>query len=73
MLIATLDSSPGDLVRRDPALAETGVDVEQLSNPEAVVQVLLASPELLQRPQLSDGSRTVIGRPTENISEMLDG
>jgi len=73
MLIATLDGSPGDLVRRDPALAETGVDVEQLSNPDAVVKVLLAAPELLQRPLLSDGSRTVIGRPTENISELLDG
>ena len=30
-------------------------------------------PELLQRPLLSDGSRTVIGRPTEHIAEMLDG
>jgi len=34
---------------------------------------LLAAPELLQRPLLSDGTRTVIGRPTERISEMLNG
>ena len=51
LLIATLDGSPGDLVRRDPPLAAT---------------------DLMQRPLLTDGSRTVIGRPTERISEMLD-
>ena len=72
LLIATLDGSPGDLVRRDPALAATGVGVEQLSDPDAVVKVLLEAPDLLQRPLLTDGSRTVIGRPTERISEMLD-
>lgn len=72
MLIATLDGSPGDLVRRDPALAHTGVGAEQLSDPDAVVKVLLVAPELMQRPLLTDGSRTVIGRPTAHISEMLD-
>ena len=72
LLIATLDGSPGDLVRRDPPLAATGVGVEQLSNPEAVVKVLLEAPDLMQRPLLTDGSRTVIGRPAERISEMLD-
>lgn len=72
MLIATIDGTPADLVRLDDGLSATGVTAEQLAHPESVVKVLLAAPELLQRPLLSDGRRTVIGRPTERISEMLD-
>ena len=48
-----------------------GITSEQLDDTETIVEVLLATPELLQRPLLSDGSRTVIGRPTEHIAEML--
>ncbi len=73
MLIATLDGTPDELVRRDPALENMGVRPEQLSDPHVVVKVLLAAPELLQRPLLTDGSRTVIGRPVDSISELLDG
>ena len=60
-------------MRRDRPLAEMGITSEQLDDNETIVKVLLATPELLQRPLLSDGSRTVIGRPTEHIAEMLDG
>ena len=62
-----------DLVRRDRPLAEMGITSEQLDDTEAIGKILLATPELLQRPLLSDGSRTVIGRPTEHIAEILDG
>ena len=72
MLIATIDGTPADLVRIDDGLSATGITAEQLDHPESVVTVLLAAPELLQRPLLSNGTRTVIGRPTERISEMLD-
>lgn len=73
MLISTFDGPSRDLVRRDRPLAEMGITSEQLDDNETIVKVLLATPELLQRPLLSDGSRTVIGRPTEHIAEMLDG
>ena len=73
MLISTFDGPSRDLVRRDRPLAEMGITSEQLDDTETIVKVLLATPELLQRPLLSDGSRTVIGRPTEHIAEMLDG
>jgi arsenate reductase len=73
MLITTIDGTPADLVRLDDGLSATGITAEQLVDPESVAKVLLAAPELLQRPLLSDGTRTVIGRPTERISEMLNG
>ena len=50
-----------------------GITSEQLDDTDVILKVLLTTPELLQRPLLSDGSRTVIGRPTEHIAEMLDG
>jgi len=73
MLISTFDGSSRDLVRCDRPLAEMGITSEQLDDTEVILKVLLTTPELLQRPLLSDGSRTVIGRPTEHIAEMLDG
>jgi arsenate reductase len=73
MLISTFDGPSRDLVRRDRLLAEMSITLEQLDDTEAIVKVVLTNPELLQRPLLSDGSRTVIGRPTEHIAEMLDG
>ena len=73
MLISTFDGPSRDLVRRHRPLAEMGITSEPLDDTETIVKVLLATPELLQRPLLSAGSRTVIGRPTEHIAEMLDG
>ena len=61
------------MVRRDAAFAETGVDEDALDDPDAVVDLLLAHPALMQRPVGLLGDRAVVARPSERILGLLDG
>ena len=71
MLATTLDGAPGDLVRRDPEFHEMRCDESTLEDIDVVVDLLVRHPTLLQRPLLTDGSRTIIGRPPSRIGEVL--
>jgi arsenate reductase len=71
-LVAHLADSPDELVRTgDSGFAALGVDRSTLTSPEVVVDVLLAHPELMQRPVVVRGDRAVIGRPTERVTDLL--
>ena len=61
------------MVRRDAAFTETGVDEDALDDPDAVVDLLLAHPALMQRPVGLLGDRAVVARPSERILDLLDG
>lgn len=61
------------MVRRDAAFTETGVDEDALDDPDAVVDLLLAHPALMQRPVGLLGDRAVVARPSERILGLLDG
>jgi arsenate reductase len=69
-ILAALDSPPADLVRRE-RWAELGVTDRDVATVDGVVAVLLAHPELMQRPVVVKGERAVIGRPTERVTELL--
>ena len=72
-MVAGLDGSPAELVRTgDAGFAELGVDASSLSSAPAVVDLLVAHPELMQRPVVVQGVRVVIGRPIERVAEALD-
>ncbi len=69
-ILAALDEPPADLVRRE-RWAELGLTAEDVATVDGVVAVLLAHPELMQRPVVVKGDRAVIGRPTERVTELL--
>ena len=71
-IIAKLDDPVSDLVRRE-RWSELGVTAADVATAEGVVAVLVAHPELLQRPIVVRGDRAVIGRPTERVNEILAG
>jgi arsenate reductase len=71
-LLDRLSEPPSALVRKDKRFAELGLDEDQYQTREAVVDVLLAHPELMQRPIIVRGERAVIGRPPEKVLELLD-
>ena len=71
-LVAAVDSPPADLVRKDKRFKELGLDADAYTTPDAVVALLVEHPELLQRPILVRGDRTVIGRPPERVLELVD-
>jgi len=53
--------------------SELGVTADDVATVDGVVRVLLAHPELMQRPVVVRGDRAVIGRPTERVTELLGG
>jgi arsenate reductase len=71
-LLALLAGPPADLVRNDKRFKELGLDPTDYVTREQVVTLLLAHPELMQRPVVVHGTRAVIARPSEKVLELLD-
>ena len=73
-LVSILEDPVEDLVRKDAKFDKLGLDAASLEgNPTAVVDVLVAHKELLQRPVLVKGDRAIIGRPKDRIEPFLNG
>ena len=70
--LALLAGPPADLVRKDKRFKELGLDAADYVTREQVVTVLLAHPELMERPVVIRGARAVIARPSERVSEIFD-
>jgi arsenate reductase (glutaredoxin) len=71
-IIDKLEDDPADLVRREH-WSELGVTADDLATNDGVVDVLVAHPQLLQRPVLVTPDRAIIGRPTERVRDLLAG
>ena len=72
-IVAILDGPVGDLVRKDSKFQKLGLAAQDYVTPEAVVEVLVNHPALLQRPIVVRGDRAVIGRPKERVRQLLTG
>jgi arsenate reductase len=60
------------MIRQDKYFKEQGLDPDDFKTTSEVVDLLLEHPKLMQRPVLVRGNRAVIGRPSENVLELLD-
>jgi arsenate reductase len=58
-------------VRHDKRFAELGLEADDYTDAAPVIDLLLAHPELMQRPVLLAGDRGAIGRPPEQALELL--
>ena len=67
-----LPGPPADLVRKDKRFKELGLDPADYATREQVIDVLLAHPELMERPVVIRGNRAVIARPSERVVDVLD-
>jgi arsenate reductase len=71
-VIAKTGLSPRELLRKnEPAYRELGLGEREVSDDE-LLDLMVAHPELIQRPIVVRGDRAVLGRPTENIRELLE-
>jgi arsenate reductase len=70
-ILALLPDPPAALVRKDKRFAELGLDPAAYTTREAVIALLLAHPELMERPVIIRGERAVIARPSEKVLELL--
>ena len=70
-VLRKLDGAPADLVRKDGHFKELGLNAADYTSAEAVVQLLVEHPRLMQRPVVVRGERAVIARPPENVAALL--
>jgi arsenate reductase (glutaredoxin) len=70
--LALLAGPPAELVRKDKRFKELGLDPTQYVTRAQVVDLLLAHPELMERPVVVRGSRAVIARPSERVLELFE-
>ena len=70
-ILAAISDSPGELVRKDNNFAALGLDADRYQTADAVIDLLLEHPKLMQRPIFMVGNRAVIGRPSERVLELL--
>ncbi len=70
-LIRKMKLKPRDLLRKsEPVYKELGLSEDKFSDTE-LIALMVEHPDLLQRPIVERGDRAVLGRPTENVKELL--
>jgi arsenate reductase (glutaredoxin) len=70
-IIDAISDPPSALIRHDDRFRELGLDPAGYQVRDRVVALLLAHPELLQRPVIIRDGRGVIARPSERVLELL--
>lgn len=70
-LIRKMNLKPRDLLRKsEPIYKELGLANNEFSDSE-LIGLMIENPDLLQRPIVERGDRAVLGRPIENVKELL--
>jgi len=70
-VIKLLKVKPQDLMRKkEPEYKEAGLDNKDLSDKEQIKQ-MLAFPKVIERPIVIGNGKAVIGRPPENVLDIL--
>jgi arsenate reductase (glutaredoxin) len=70
-LIRKANLKPRDLLRKsEPVYKQLGLSEDKFSDSE-LIALMIEHPDLLQRPIVERGDRAVLGRPIENVKELL--
>ncbi len=70
-ILKSLNMEPQDLMRKGEAIyKELDLKNRELTRREAI-KVLVENPKLIERPIVVKGARAVLGRPPENVRELL--
>ena len=72
-ILDAIADEPQALVRTDDdKFKKLGIAKADVKTRDQVIDVLLAHPEVMQRPVVFVGDRAVIARPSEKVLELLD-
>ncbi|MDG2089855.1 MAG: arsenate reductase (glutaredoxin) [Gammaproteobacteria bacterium] len=70
-LLQQLGKTPRDLLRKsEDAYKENGLSDTTMSD-DALLDAMLTEPKLIERPIVVSGSSAVLGRPPENVLELI--
>lgn len=70
-IVDRLEDPVGDLVRKDSVFEKMGLDPDDFTTKDAVIEILLKKPALLQRPVVMTQTKAIIGRPKDRIRQLL--
>lgn len=70
-LLTKLGLEPQELMRKKESIyKELGLATKDLSRDEAI-RIMVENPVLIERPIVVKGKKAIIGRPPENVDELL--
>ena len=70
-LIRKMNITPRDLLRTSEAIYKQLGLAQREFKDEELISLMVEHPDLIQRPIVERGSRAVLGRPTENVKQLL--
>ncbi len=71
-ILQMLDMEPRDLMRkREPEYKATGMDDDSLDR-QALINGMVATPKLIERPIVIANGKAAIGRPPENVMAIIE-
>ena len=70
-LLAMLGKKPTDILRKTEADYKTHIAPYDKMSDDALLEVMIRYPKLIERPIVTKGNRAVIGRPPENVLTLL--
>lgn len=70
MLLQKLNLPITDIIRKDELLYKEKFKGKDFSDDEWII-ILIENPKLIQRPIVVRGNKAVIGRPPENVLELI--
>lgn len=70
-VISALGVTPQDVMRKKEAeYKEAGLDNDSLSS-EKQIELMVAYPKVIERPIVIKGKKAVVGRPPENVLDLI--
>ena len=69
-LIKLLGISPIDLVRKNETIWKENYKGKTLSETE-IIEAMIENPKLIERPIVINNKKAIVGRPPENIKQIL--
>ena len=70
-LVKKMGIKPRELLRTNETVyRELGLGKKDFSDDE-IISLMVKHPDLIQRPIVERGARAVLGRPTENVKDLL--
>ncbi len=71
-ILDAIPDEPAELVRKDKRFAELGLSETDYTTKDAVIDLLLEHPELMQRPVVFKGDEALICRPSDKVLAFLE-
>ena len=71
LILVKLAISPIDLIRNKEEIWEEEYKGKELKDDE-IIQAIVNHPKIMERPIVINGMKAIIGRPPENVLEIID-